>query len=155
MEKQKKNNEDTLEDLLRQIDFISKLLDTQFTIPIIGVRFGIDPLIGLIPGLGDLLSSGIGAYPILMAIRHNFSRAIILQMVFNWVLDLVIGQFPIVGDLFDLFYKSNRKNFELFKLGAIKPKEQKKSSTVFVFGVSAAVIIALISPFIILGALLF
>lgn len=147
--------EDTLEDLLRQIDFISNLLDTQFKVPILGWRIGIDPIIGLIPGLGDLLSSGIGAYPILMAIRHNFPRAIIAQMVFNWLLDLVIGQFPIVGDLFDWFYKSNRKNFELFVKGAKSQEEQKKSSTVFVFGVSAAVIIALISPFIILGALLF
>ncbi len=150
-----KSREDTLEDLLRQIDFISKFLDTQFEVPGLGWRFGIDPIIGLIPGLGDLLSSGIGAYPILMAVRHNFPRAIIAQMIFNWLLDLVVGQFPVVGDLFDWFYKSNRKNFDLFVKGAKSEKAQNKSSKIFIFGVSAAVILALVSPFIILGALLF
>ncbi|PSR15381.1 DUF4112 domain-containing protein [filamentous cyanobacterium CCP3] len=100
---------------LNRIRRISRLMDTAFKIPVLGVKVGWDPVLGLIPGLGDLIATAISAYVIVLAARFRLPRGILAQMVFNIGLEAVVGTVPLVGDLFDAFYKSNVRNLKLLE----------------------------------------
>ena len=97
------------------IDKISSLLDNQFRIPFTQVRFGVDFLIGLIPTVGDWLSFGISSILVFSMMRRGIGVGMLLTMLGNITLDAVVGSIPILGDLFDLHYKANRRNIALLK----------------------------------------
>ena len=97
------------------IDKISSLLDNQFRIPFTQVRFGVDFLIGLIPTAGDWLSFGISSLLVFSMMRRGIGVGMLLKMLGNITLDATVGSIPIVGDLFDLHYKANRRNVDLLK----------------------------------------
>ncbi|MEM9884464.1 MAG: DUF4112 domain-containing protein [Bacteroidota bacterium] len=97
------------------MDTVSDLLDTRFRIPFTNIRFGADFLIGLIPTAGDVFSFGLSATLIVAMARHGVSAGVLLQMIGNLVLDTVVGAIPVVGDLFDLTYKANRRNMRLLQ----------------------------------------
>ena len=97
------------------IDSISRLMDNQFRIPFTQTRFGVDFLIGLIPGIGDWLSFGISSTLVFAMMRRGVGVGMLFKMLGNISLDAVIGLIPIVGDLFDLHYKANRRNVALLK----------------------------------------
>lgn len=100
---------------LNRIRKLSRLLDTSFRIPGIGFRFGLDPIIGLIPGLGDLVATGFSAYLLLMAARFRLPPKVLAWMIFNIGIESVVGSVPIVGDLFDAYYKANIRNLALLE----------------------------------------
>lgn len=100
---------------LTRIRRISRLMDTAFKIPVLGLRVGWDPVLGLIPGLGDLIATAISAYVIVLAARFRLPRGVLAQMIFNIGLEAVVGTVPLVGDLFDAFYKSNVRNLKLLE----------------------------------------
>ncbi len=100
---------------LNRIRRISRLMDTAFKIPVLGLKVGWDPVLGLIPGLGDLIATAVSAYMIVLAARFGLPRGILAQMVFNIGLEAVVGTVPLVGDLFDAFYKSNVRNLKLLE----------------------------------------
>ena len=100
---------------LNRIRRISRLMDTAFKIPVLGVKVGWDPVLGLIPGLGDLIATAVSAYVIVLAARFRLPRAIVAQMVLNIGLEAVVGTVPLLGDLFDAFYKSNVRNLKLLE----------------------------------------
>jgi Domain of unknown function (DUF4112) len=100
---------------LNRIRNFSRLMDSAFRIPGTSFRFGWDPIIGLIPGAGDLVSTMVSAYIIYLAARFRLPPKIFLQMVFNISLEAVVGAVPLVGDLFDAFYKSNLRNLALLE----------------------------------------
>jgi hypothetical protein len=100
---------------LTRIRRISRLMDTAFKIPVLGVKVGWDPVLGLIPGLGDLIATAISAYVIVLAARFRLPRGILAQMIFNIGLEALVGTVPLVGDLFDAFYKSNVRNLKLLE----------------------------------------
>ncbi|MEA5449097.1 DUF4112 domain-containing protein [Leptolyngbya sp. CCNP1308] len=100
---------------LTRIRRISRLMDTAFKIPVLGIKIGWDPVLGLIPGLGDLVATAISAYVIVLAARFGLPRGILTQMIFNIGLEAVVGTVPLVGDLFDAFYKSNVRNLKLLE----------------------------------------
>ena len=97
------------------IDTISTLLDNQFRIPFTQVRFGVDFLIGLIPTVGDLLSFGISSVLVFSMMRRGIGVGMLFKMLGNITLDATVGAIPILGDLFDLHYKANRRNVALLK----------------------------------------
>lgn len=111
------NTVDTASQLrnLNRIRRISRLMDTAFKIPVLGIKVGWDPVFGLIPGLGDLIATAVSAYVIVLAARFRLPRGILAQMVFNIGLEAVVGTVPLVGDLFDAFYKSNVRNLKLLE----------------------------------------
>lgn len=111
------NTVDTTSQLrnLNRIRRISRLMDTAFKIPVLGIKVGWDPVFGLIPGLGDLIATAVSAYVIVLAARFRLPRGILAQMVFNIGLEAVVGTVPLVGDLFDAFYKSNVRNLKLLE----------------------------------------
>jgi hypothetical protein len=104
---------------------LASLLDDVFRIPGTSIRFGIDALIGLIPGLGDLLSSMASFIIILAAWERGLPRVTIGRMVANVALDTLAGAVPFLGDLFDAAWKSNRKNFGLLQRASGSPRRRQ------------------------------
>lgn len=100
---------------LKGLDTYSKLLDTKFRIPGTNIRFGADFIVGLVPFGGDILSFLFSAGLILTMVRHGASGVLVGRMLGNVALDTVVGSVPIFGDIFDLFYKANRRNYKLLE----------------------------------------
>lgn len=98
---------------IERLEALARLLDTRFTLPGTGVRFGLDGLLGLIPGVGDTVTGLISAYLIAEAAKMGARKRTVLRMAWNAGLDLVLGAIPVVGDLFDFAFKANRKNVGL------------------------------------------
>lgn len=92
---------------------VTKFLETEFTIW--KFKFGLDPILGLIPGLGDILSSILSFYIVYVAVIHKIPLSKIVRMVFNVLADLIIGSFPIIGDLLDFFIRPNVKNLAILE----------------------------------------
>lgn len=115
---------------LNRIRRLSRLMDTSLRIPGTGFRIGLDPIIGLIPGAGDIISTGFSAYIIFLAARFNLPSKDITQMIFNIALEGVVGTVPLVGDLFDAFYKSNIRNLAILEkhLTIVEPELEKVAS---------------------------
>jgi len=91
------------------------LLDSRFRVPGTKVRFGIDPLIGLVPVAGDFIGLLIGFYIVIALASLELSAWTRFRMVFNVVADFLVGSVPVVGDVLDVFFRSNRKNIALAK----------------------------------------
>ena len=98
---------------LQKVARLTKLMDSQFRIPGTSITFGIDPIIGLIPGLGDLVDYGISAYLLVSMVRNGASGKSVAKMILNITIDGIIGLVPVVGRFFDIFYKANRRNLVL------------------------------------------
>lgn len=102
-----------LEASLVRLETLAMLLDSAITIPGTKIAMGLDAVLGLVPVLGDAISGAIGSYIIWEARRFGAPRWLIARMIANTTLDTVIGSVPFVGDLFDVAFKSNRKNVAL------------------------------------------
>lgn len=101
------------EQRLEKIETLVRALDTQFRVPLLGVRFGWDALIGLIPGIGDGVSAMFSAYLLLEAAKLGAPKTTLFRMAGNTILDAVIGLVPIVGDLFDFAFRANKRNLDI------------------------------------------
>ncbi|MBE7384004.1 MAG: DUF4112 domain-containing protein [Leptolyngbya sp. SIO1E4] len=100
---------------LNRIRRLSRLMDTAFKIPGLKLKVGLDPIIGLIPGGGDLVTAVISVYIIFLATRFRLPKRVLGQMVLNIVLEAIVGTVPLLGDVFDVFYKSNIRNLDLLE----------------------------------------
>jgi hypothetical protein len=100
--------------LVKWAERLVTLLDDRFRIPGTDLRFGLDPIIGvLFPGIGDAVT-GVGSIGLLaLALRRGVPRIVLFRMIFNILIDTLFGALPIVGDIFDVAYKSNRRNLEI------------------------------------------
>jgi hypothetical protein len=101
--------------LLDEIDRLAETLDRRFRIPLTNVRFGWDPVIGFVPIAGDLFTATLAIKIILTARRLGADNALIRRMAANSATDIAIGLVPIIGTLFDVFYRSNVRNVETLK----------------------------------------
>jgi hypothetical protein len=101
--------------LLDEIDRLAETLDRRFRIPLTNVRFGWDPVIGFVPIAGDLVTATLAIKIILAARRLGADKALIRRMAANSATDIAIGLVPIIGTLFDIFYRSNVRNVETLK----------------------------------------
>ena len=109
------------------LDQIAWLMDDLFRVPIIGTRFGLDALVGLIPGFGDTATSLVSFYILVSAVRYRVPKITLLRMGLNVALDYVVGSLPVVGDLADAWWKSNSKNLDLLKKRATVSSEEARS----------------------------
>ena len=107
-----------LEADLKIARWLATLLDAQFDIG--GFKFGIDPLVDLVPVVGDVVMTLVGLYPIYLARKHKLGRAVQLRMAMNLGLDFLIGAVPVIGSVFDAAYRANLKNVELLEKAAAK-----------------------------------
>lgn len=99
----------------RSLDQLSRWMDGLFRIPGTGWRFGLDALVGLIPGVGDTATTVVSFYILAAGVRYRVSKATLLRMGLNIGIDYVFGSIPIIGDLFDAAWKSNQKNVALLR----------------------------------------
>jgi len=98
---------------IKQLDSLAKLMDSQFRVPGTSMRFGLDAIVGLIPGAGDMTTFAISSYMLWMMARNGASGYVMARMVLNVVIDTAIGSIPLIGDIFDFAYKSNTRNMRL------------------------------------------
>ena len=125
----------------KNIERLGWLMDDLFRVPVLGWRFGLDALIGLIPGLGDTATSLVSFYILVAAVRHRVPKITILRMGFNIAIDYVMGSLPFVGDLADAWWKSNHMNVELLRKRATvfgeEARTARMSDWIFVGGIIA------------------
>jgi hypothetical protein len=125
-------------DALRRVQIVARVLDDAIRIPGTSFRFGVDPLVGLVPGLGDLLGGAASLYIILEAARAGAPTSVLLRMAANVGIDTIVGAIPVLGDLFDFGWKSNTRNARLLARHLEHPVATKRASTALVVGVLAA-----------------
>ena len=90
-------------------------MDNKFRIPGTNFRFGLDALIGLVPYAGDIVSFSISGLLLLMMAQKGASRMLLIKLIFNLLLDSIVGSIPILGDIFDMTYKANVRNLKLME----------------------------------------
>ena len=105
----------TTDERLRWVERVAHLMDSQFKLPGTRFRFGLDPLLGLLPIVGDLSTLAVSGALLMTMMRHGASRNVVIRMALNIMIDTVIGAIPILGNIFDFAYKSNERNVELLR----------------------------------------
>lgn len=115
---------------LNRIRKLSRLMDTAIRIPGTRFRIGLDPIMGLIPGAGDLVSTAFSAYIIYLATRFGIPGKDLRKMLFNIGLEAAVGTVPLVGDMFDAYYKSNIRNLAILEqhLQVVDPELEELAS---------------------------
>jgi hypothetical protein len=98
-----------------ELERLARLLDSRWSIPGTGIRFGVDAVAGLLPGVGDAAAALVSAYIILHARRLGAPNGLQARMVSNVALDTIVGSVPVLGSVFDLFYKANNRNIALLR----------------------------------------
>ncbi len=110
----------------QSLDQLSRWMDGLFRIPGVGWRFGLDAIIGLVPGVGDLATSAVSFYILAAGVRYRVPKATLLRMGVNLAVDYLVGSVPIVGDLFDAAWKANQMNVELIRTRASVSEAEAK-----------------------------
>jgi hypothetical protein len=128
-------------DSLTRAKVVASVLDDAIRVPGTDIRFGIDPLVGLVPGLGDLLGGAASAYIILEAARAGAPASVLTRMALNVGVDTIVGGLPIVGDLFDFAWKSNTRNVKLLAAHLEAPSRTSRASTALVVTLLAAIVL--------------
>lgn len=105
----------TTQQSLERLDALAKLLDSAFFVPGTNIRMGLDGIIGLVPVVGDLISGALSSYIIWEARRLGASRWVLGRMVTNTLIDTTIGAIPLLGDAFDIVFRTNVKNLTLLR----------------------------------------
>jgi len=100
---------------LRELDELAHLLDSRWRIPGLGIRFGVDAVAGLVPGAGDLAAGAVSAYVIYKAAKLGAPGHVVARMAGNVALDTLVGSVPVLGSVFDLFFKANNRNVALLR----------------------------------------
>jgi hypothetical protein len=104
---------ESVERRVKRLRYLAYLLDDRFRIPVTGHRIGLDGLIGLVPGIGDAVTTLVSLYIVLEARRLGLTAAKLGRMGLNVGVDALLGAVPLVGDLFDVAWKANRRNLRL------------------------------------------
>ena len=137
------------------LENLALYLDGLFRIPGTGWRFGLDAIIGLIPNVGDTLTSFASFYILLAGVRYGVPKITLLRMAFNIGLDYVVGTIPFIGDAFDFVWKSNQQNMNLIRTRATGKGEGKTSDYIFIFAVIGVLVLILVGSIIASAAILY
>ena len=122
------------------MEALAWLLDNSIPIPGTGRRIGIDAIIGLVPGLGDVVSGGLGLVVVARGVQLGLPGVVVARMLVNVALDFVIGSIPVIGDAFDLWFKANQRNVGLVRRYVLAPG----SSTAPQWGFFGAILVGMI-----------
>jgi len=135
------SNSNSLTRIDKSLERLGWLMDDLFRVPVLGWRFGLDALIGLIPAFGDTTTSLVSFYILANAVRYRVPKITLLRMGLNIAIDYVVGSLPLVGDLADAWWKSNQMNLELLRkratVSAEQAREGRLSDWLFVGGIIA------------------
>ena len=100
---------------IARLDALATMLDTAFVVPGTQIRFGLDALIGLIPGIGDAITTLMSLYIVREARELGAPRLLIARMLGNVAIDGIVGAVPLLGDAFDVAWRANRRNLKLLR----------------------------------------
>lgn len=129
---------------VRRLQRVAWLMDDLVRVPFTSRRFGLDPVLGLLPGGGDIAGGALSAYIIVAAARLGAPSSVILRMGWNVVVDTVVGVVPLLGDLFDAGWKANRRNVALLERHLEEPGVARRSSRLVVAGVLLGITAAIL-----------
>jgi hypothetical protein len=144
-------------DLDRRTQLLRRLqwwLDEAFRVPGTSFRVGWDPIIGLVPGIGDLSTALLSCGIVLHAHRLRLPRVVQLRMLINIAIDLLVGAIPILGDAADVFWKANSKNMALLERHANDTRPPSAGDWLFVTGVIFAIVAVALVPLVVVYWLL-
>jgi hypothetical protein len=110
---------------VERVDRIADLMDSRFSF--LGIRFGLDSILGLVPVVGDAAALGMSGYLIIEAARAGARKSTLAKMAAYAGIDATIGSVPVIGDVFDLFFKANRKNAKLLKRELMRRHEARQA----------------------------
>ena len=125
---------------------LQRLLDEAFRVPGTAIRFGWDPIIGLIPWAGDALTAILACAIIVQAHHMRLPKVVQLRMLLNIAIDLIVGAVPFLGDVADAFWKSNTKNFAMLERHAARAQPPTAGDWLFVGGIIAVVVALAMIP---------
>jgi hypothetical protein len=132
------------------LDLLSRILDTWFRVPGTNIRFGLDGIIGLIPGIGDVLGGLASCIIVLAAYVRGAPPITILRMVVNVAVEVLVGTVPVLGDLFDIAWRANRRNYHLLERTLLTGRRDTWRDWLFM-GLLAVVLMAMaLVPFLVL-----
>lgn len=123
------------EHLLSIADILAKVLDTSIKIPGTSWSIGLDPLLGLIPGIGDVIANLIGTVILGIATRLQLPRIVLTRMSLNLLINGTVGAIPVVGDLFSVWFRSHMRNAVLLREAAMKPDRETHADWFYVAGI--------------------
>lgn len=121
--------------MVAMADLLAKILDTTVKIPGTPFYLGLDPLLGLIPGIGDLLANLMGTVILGLAARLQVSQVVIARMSLNLLINGTVGAIPIVGDLFSVWFRSHARNAELLRRATTQPYREIRQAKFYVVGI--------------------
>lgn len=130
---------------LSRLQRLARLLDSRFRIPGLGIRFGLDPILGLIPGLGDAIAFGFGAWIIAEGARMGAPRTLLARMLANSALDFATGSVPVAGSLVDFVLRANTRNVRLLEEWIGTPHEAVARSSRFFLWLAAGLGLAVLA----------
>ena len=120
----------------RELEVLSQIMDNQFSLPVLGWRFGLNAIIDLIPQFGDIATTIVALYVLVSAVRYRVSKITLLRMGFNIAIYFVVGLIPLAGDLFAAWWKPNIRNIDLLRrratVSAAEARQGRTSDWVFV-----------------------
>lgn len=120
---------------------LARALDSAVPIPGTNIRFGLDALLGLVPGLGDVAGAAMGGYFLLLGSRLGAPKPVLARMALNVALDTLAGVVPVLGDLFDVAWKSNIRNMALLERYIEQPVATRKSSSALLIVMIGALVL--------------
>jgi len=129
------------------LDILSRVLDTWFRIPGTQIRFGLDGIIGFVPGVGDLLAGLASCILILAAYFRGVPLVTVARMVANVAIEVGVGAVPVLGDLFDIAWRANRRNYRLLERSLEAPRRDTWRDWVFMLLLGAALVAMAMLPF--------
>ena len=125
-------------------EFLAKILDTTVKIPGTPFYVGLDPLLGLIPGIGDMIANLIGTVILILAARLRVPQIVIARMSLNLLINGTIGAIPILGDLFSIWFRSHARNAELLRRAAAQPHRETQQARLYVTGIIGGTVVLLV-----------
>jgi len=128
-------------DEARKVRLLARAMDSAIRVPGTGIRLGLDSIVGLVPGAGDLVSSLMSGYIVLASARMGVPPAVVTRMILNLGVDTLVGTVPLLGDLFDVGFKANIRNAALLDRHLADPLATRKTSRAAVLAAVAGVVI--------------
>jgi hypothetical protein len=135
----------------QNLDLLSHVLDDWFRIPGTSFRFGIDGIVGLIPGIGDILGGLASSIIVLAAWFRGVPYVTILRMVANVGIEVAVGMIPFFGDWFDIAWKANRRNYALLERSLNQPRKNEWSDWLFLLGLAAVMMLLAVLPLLVMA----
>ena len=131
----------TVSDPAARARALARMLDSAVRFPGTNVTFGLDPILGLVPGLGDLAGAVLSGYIVLTAARLGAPKSVLAKMLLNLGTDTLVGSVPVLGDLFDVGFRANIRNSELLERHLGQPEQARRSSRLAIVAVVGGLVL--------------